>query len=136
MKTSLPIGIVIAASILLLCGCGDKPAVEQNKSTPKATTETQTPASDPGRSIDETFLIEQTGKRQQLEATIRAFWDAKQGDPKEVRRLILNRKGEILTTKRNIRNSMLFTNAEKDSLLKPLDDESMILSKELIAFSE
>ena len=136
MRTSLPIGIAIASAVLILIGCGGKSSEDQTKRESKAATETKTPASDPGRSIDEAFLTEQSEKRMQLEEAIRSFWDAKKGNPKEVRKLILNRKGEILTTKRNIRNSRLFTNAEKDSLINPLDAESMKLSKELIAFSE
>ncbi|MBU0690307.1 hypothetical protein KKC97_04105 [bacterium] len=136
MRPSLSIGIAVAVSALFFCGCGGKSAENENKKAPEAAMETQIPAEDPGRSIDEAFLTEQAAKRQQLEEMIRSFWNDKKGDPKEVRKLILSRKGEILTTKRNIRNSRLFTNAEKDSLIQPLDDESMKLSKELIAFSE
>lgn len=121
---------------LYLFGCGGKSEKSGSTSETPATTETRIPAEDPGMSIDAAFLTDQTAKRQQLEETIRSFWNDKKGDPKEVRKLILSRKGEILTTKRNIRNSRMFTNAEKDSLIQPLDDESMKLSKELIAFSE
>ena len=125
-----------AVIALMLTGCGKKPAdtVKQPPTTSKIVE--QDPSSDPGRSIDETFLPTQREKQIQLEKTIQAFLNNAGGDSKQLRKLILNRKGEILTTKRNIRNSRLFTEAQKDSLIKPLDEESLKLATDLAAFSQ
>jgi hypothetical protein len=136
MKILLPVAVACASIALTLCGCGGKPAEDTKQQSTKSTTKTQTPNSDPGRSIDETFLPTQRTKRMQLEQAIQTFWNDKSGDSKLMRKMILNRKGEILTTKRNIRNSQLFSDAQKDSLIKPLDEESLKLSTELIAFSQ
>jgi len=125
-----------AAISLILSGCGDKPADATKQPLAKSRSNAQVPNSDPGRSIDETFLPTQRDKRIQLEQAIQAFWSDHSGDPKSIRKLILSRKGEILTTKRNIRNSQLFTEAQKDSLVKLLDEESLKLATDLAAFSQ
>jgi hypothetical protein len=136
MRTLLSTVCACAAVSLLLNACGDKPAdaTKQYPTTSKSTA--QIPSSDPGRSIDASFLPMQHAKRAQLEQAIQEFWNEKSGDSKQIRKLILNRKGEILTTKRNIRNSQLFSDAQKDSLIKPLDEESLKLATELSAFSQ
>jgi hypothetical protein len=136
IRYALPMVAACAAMSLMLNGCGDKPAdaTKQNSATSK--TIAQAPNSDPGRNIDETFLPTQREKRIQLEQMIQSFWNDKSGDPKTMRKLILSRKGEILTTKRNIRNSQLFTDAQKDSLIKSLDEESLKLATDLSAFSQ
>ena len=137
MKTPLQIGIALTVTAFLLLGCGGKASEEsKNKPATKTTTEAFSLDQDPGRNINESFLTEQAAKRQELEETILAFWKNKQGNLKDIRKQVLGRKGEILANKRNINQSKLFTTAEKDSLIKPLDEESMKLSRELIAFSE
>jgi hypothetical protein len=110
--------------------------MQDSKASESPETQNFDPKKDSGRYIDDNFLVEQASKRSQIEKTIAAFWNDKAGDPKVVRKLILNRKGELLTTKRNIRKSLLFSDAQKDSMIAPLDEESMKLSRELVAFSE
>jgi hypothetical protein len=124
IRYALPMVAACAAMSLMLNGCGDKPAdaTKQNSATSK--TIAQAPNSDPGRNIDETFLPTQREKRIQLEQMIQSFWNDKSGDPKTMRKLILSRKGEILTTK------------QKDSLIKSLDEESLKLATDLSAFSQ
>jgi hypothetical protein len=134
MKNLLSWTLVMSVIVLLSSGCGKK--AEERADSSSTPSKIQIPANDPGRNIDENFLVEQTAKKTQLEKTIKSFWNDSNGDSKVVRKMILSRKGELLTTKRNIRKSMLFTDAEKDSLIRPLDQESMGLSTELIAFSE
>ena len=145
MKTPMSLVFACAASALIFDGCGEKPAEEakpQPSSIPSATSNTAprnvtpAPAKDPARNIDGTFFQVQWEKRVELDSSIQSFKDTRRGDPSTLRKKILNRKGEILSLKRNIRNSNLFTDAQKDSLIKPLDEESMSLSTELIAFGQ
>jgi len=127
---SIAVTLAVTALALILTGCGKQEGSDAPGGNRAA--RANAPADDPGRSIDENFLVDQAAKRDQLEKTIRSFHTDENADFSLLKRLILNRKGELLSTKRNIRRSVMFTDAEKDSLVAPLDQESLALSTELL----
>lgn len=53
-------------------------------------------------------------------------------DPAAVRQILLRRKGEILKAQKTIRLSDQMTPAQKDSLLQPLEQESIRISTQLM----
>lgn len=53
-------------------------------------------------------------------------------DPETIRQILLRRKGEILKAQKTIRQSDQMTPAQKDSLLLPLEQESIRISTRLM----
>lgn len=53
-------------------------------------------------------------------------------DPEKIRQILLRRKGEILKAQKTIRLSDQITPAQKDSLLQPLERESVRISTQLM----
>ena len=56
-------------------------------------------------------------------------------DPDRVREILLRRKGEVLMTQRDVRADAALSEAQKDSLLRALEAESIEISKRLLAAS-
>jgi len=90
--------------------------------------ETQPPAP-AGLSADDlrNLLDEQRARTAEVNRELAAV-----RDPEMIRQILLRRKGEILKAQKTIRQSDQMTPAQKDSLLLPLEQESIRISTRLM----
>ena len=138
---------LFALVVLLVTVSGCKRAERQNpaaraseKIATKATSsqETAIPQTAPGGpSADELrqMVGDQQARSAEVQKQIAALGDAAKRNPEQLRRILLRRKGEILTAQKKIRLSDQLTPAQKDSLLQPLEAESINISKQMLAVS-
>lgn len=140
MQHTLPCALIMLA-LLVTLGCrkaqepppvADSPhkALVGDREETKSLAEPSAPEPLPsGLSADDlqNLLMEQ---RARLEQTNRELAAAR--DPQAVREILLRRKGEILKVQKTIRQSDQMTPAQKDSLLLPLEQESVRISTRLM----
>lgn len=118
---------------LFLCGCGKK-AEESNVQQAKPQQEMRT--ADPAAFVTVTFHSEQAQKRGTLRRQIDSLTALSVIDRKQVVQLVNRRKGELMSIKKSIRNSTMYNATQRDSLIAPLDDESLELAGDLVAVSK
>ncbi|MFZ5434544.1 MAG: hypothetical protein ACOZB3_12320 [Calditrichota bacterium] len=139
--------IIIAAILLTgLLGMSCKSA-DQTKSTDKATTQSKSqavkeeipppipkPASPTADELRQ-YVLDQQRRAVEIKKEIAALGSPMERNPEDVRKLLLKRKGELLVALKRIRNSDQLTPSQKDSLMKPLETESMDISTQMLAVS-
>lgn len=118
--------------VLLLQGCG-KEELKQTQSS-KAPQEMQ--RRDPASFVDANFLAEQSMKREMLRKELDSLQSASVIDRKRISSIINHRKGELMALKKNLRSSTELTPAQRDSLIAPLESESIELATELVAVAK
>ncbi|MBU0508137.1 hypothetical protein KKH27_04790 [bacterium] len=79
------------------------------------------------------LVADQRKRAEETRREIAALGDQSVRDPEDVRRILLRRKGEILKAQKQVRLSDQLTPAQKDSLLKPLEQESIQISTQLLS---
>lgn len=91
---------------------------------------------DPAAFVTATFHSEQAQKRGTLRRQIDSLTALSVIDRKQVVQLVNRRKGELMSIKKSIRNSTMYNATQRDSLIAPLDDESLELAGDLVAVSK
>lgn len=91
---------------------------------------------DPAAFVTATFHSEQAQKRGTLRRQIDSLTALSVIDRKHVVQLVNRRKGELMSIKKSIRNSTMYNATQRDSLIAPLDDESLELAGDLVAVSK
>jgi hypothetical protein len=129
---------LLLAATLLAAGCrrAEKPSAKPQAG--RVPTDSLRP---PTRSVpavnpfDESFLREQQARAEAVRSEYEQLRRAGGRDMNRARQVLLKRKGEILVAQKAIRSSELLSASERDSLLKPLQAESIELSERLVAVS-
>ncbi|MCB9365947.1 MAG: hypothetical protein H6508_01990 [Calditrichaeota bacterium] len=124
MRVLIPFLLI---GMLLTWGCG------KNDHSAKKTAAQEKPASDPAAFVTHSFLNEQTAKREDLRRQLDSLQAAPVVNRKQVTLLINRRKGELMSLKKNLRNSSVLSPSQMDSLIAPLEEESIELAGDLIA---
>ncbi len=120
--------IPLLVGTLLALGCGKTDAPQtQTKPQPERQ------VSDPAAFVTESFLAEQQSKRVELRRKLDSLHALPMVERKEITSLINRRKGELMSLKKNLRNSTVLSQAQRDSLISPLEEESIELAGDLIA---
>lgn len=129
--------ILIAGIILSVCfsiGCGKRetksPAVAEKK---EAAVPETTPK--PVHEIDKSYIEDQLSHSKDFWKAVDELKRAVPVDTAELRSVLLKRKGELLVTRKNVLRATNLTLTEKDSILKPIDKESVDISQALVAWS-
>ena len=118
--------------VIVLIGCG-KDEVKQSQ-TSKPPQEMQ--KRDPAAFVDAEFLDEQLVKRNALRKELDSLRNAHVIDRKMISNIINHRKGELMALKKNLRSSTELSPAERDSLIAPLEAESIELANDLVAVAK
>ncbi len=117
---------------LLIVGCGKKETPQMKTAAPQQ--EMMTP--DPAAFVDAKFLTEQAAKRDALRHDLDSLRALPVIDRAKISSVINRRKGELMTLKKNLRNSTSLSTAQRDSLIAPLELESIELAGDLIAVAK
>jgi hypothetical protein len=123
--------IVLLVALIAFLGCGKEP--EKPASKPA---QPETRVSDPGDFIADSFLPDQAAKRSSLRQQINSLRKAAVVDRKQIQALVNQRKGELMSLKKSVRNSARFSAAQKDSLILPLEEEATELVEDLVAVAK
>lgn len=115
--------------IVVLAGCSK----EEPKQVQSAKPNQEMRTTDPAAFVNAGFLGEQQAKREALRKQIDSLRAMAVIDRKALSNLINQRKGELMTLKKNLRNSTVLTPVQRDSLIAPLEAESIELVTDLIA---
>lgn len=115
--------------IVVLAGCSK----EEPKQVQSAKPSQEMRTADPAAFVDAEFLTEQQVKRDALRKQIDSLLAKSVINRKELSNLINHRKGELMALKKNLRNSTVLTPVQRDSLIAPLEAESIELATDLIA---
>ncbi len=118
--------------LVILIGCSK----EEVKKTQTATPPQEMQKRDPASFVDANFLGKQSVKRDEVRHELDSLRSASVIDRKRIAVLINHRKGELMALKKNLRGSTQLTPAERDSLIAPLDEESLELTNDLIAVAK
>lgn len=124
----------VSALVLLalaIAGCG-KAEAPQTKSTAKQ----ELRVTDPAAFVNDGFLDEQFEKRAHLRKRLDSLRALPVIDRMQITSLVNRRKGELISLKKNLRNSTSLTPAQRDSLIAPLESESIELAGDLIAVAQ
>lgn len=120
--------VPLIITFLFLLGCG-----KERGETPATTTQKTLTKADPAAFVDAEFLSEQKTKRDLLRKEIDSLLASSVTDRRSISEIINHRKGELMALKKNLRNSTVLTPAQRDSLIAPLEAESIELATDLIA---
>jgi len=118
--------------VILLVGCGKEEVKKAQTSTPPQEMQKRDPAS----FVDSNFLGKQALKRDEVRHELDSLRSASVIDRKRIGVLINHRKGELMALKKNLRGSTQLTETERDSLIAPLEAESIELANDLIAVAK
>ena len=124
--------VTIVTGMILLLGCGKEEVKKVQTSAPPQEMQKRDPAS----FVDANFLSKQAVKRDEVRHELDSLRSASVIDRKRIGVLINHRKGELMALKKNLRGSMQLTEAERDSLIAPLEAESIELAHDLIAVAK
>jgi hypothetical protein len=121
-------------AIMALSGC--KRSNPPAPSTP-AKVETVTPAPAPVQPpVDSRVLLDEfMQKRVVMQKQLADLMKSKSRDTAAIRDLLLRRKGEVLSMQKHVRQITTYSQAEKDSLLKIIESESIDLSTKLVSLN-
>lgn len=118
--------------IVVLAGCSK----EEPKKVQSAKPNQEMHTTDPAAFVNAGFLGEQQAKRDALRKQIDSLLAKPVINRNVLSDLINHRKGELMALKKNLRNSTRFTPVERDSLIAPLEAESIELVTDLIAVAK
>ena len=116
----------------VIAGCG-RDASRRNTST-SAIDSTYAAPRRPG--VDPSFLDAQIKRGEVVQQQLETYRHAQPPDREQIRALLVKRKGEILSAKKMVRESMNLTDSQKEVMLSKLDEESIDLAQELVAVSQ
>jgi hypothetical protein len=134
VKMIVPAAFVFVALLSLSC-TRSKPASQSQTAvkTPASATDIVQPPARSSSRLDESFLKEQSARSESFKRELAGLKKSANGDTAQIKRLTLHRKGEVLAAMKRVRLDPALTQAEKDSLIRVLESESMDLSQQLIA---
>ena len=118
--------------VILLIGCGKEEVKQAQTSKPPQEMQKR----DPAAFVDAEFLDEQLVKRNALRKELDSLRNAHVIDRKKISNIINHRKGELMALKKNLRSSTELSPAERDSLIAPLEAESIELANDLVAVAK
>jgi hypothetical protein len=125
----------IFVPVLTLSGCkrSDPPAAQIPQSTP-VKVESTAPVTPPldHHAVLDPYIQKRVVVRQQLAGLMKQS----PRDIDAIKDLLLQRKGEILSTQKQVRQLSALSPAEKDSLLNILDAESVEISTRLVSLHQ
>jgi hypothetical protein len=127
--------ILIASTLLVLAvSCGQRKSAQKVDATVSDSSNT-VPAPHRG-GVDASFLDGQMKRGDEVQIQLDKLRQAQPRDNKQIRELIVKRKGEILNAKKMIRESTGLTDSQKELMLSKLDEEAIDLAQELVAVSQ
>ena len=124
--------LFVLFALFVLLGCGKEEAKQVQTAKPQQEMQKR----DPAAFVDEAFLSKQSVKRVDMRKVIDSLRAGSVIDRKKIAALINHRKGELMALKKNLRNSTTLTPAQRDSLIAPLEVESIELADDLIAVAK
>jgi len=124
--------VPLVLGVILMIGCGKDEVKKSQTSTPPQEMQKR----DPAAFVDANFLSKQAVKRDEVRHELDSLRSASVIDRKQIGVLINHRKGELMALKKNLRGSTQLTEAERDSLIAPLEAESIELANDLIAVAK
>lgn len=124
--------VPLVLALVIIAGCGKDRAQQAPVATPPKTLS----KADPAAFVDAEFLTEQKTKRDALRKQIDSLLATSVTDRRDISAIINHRKGELMALKKNLRNSTVLTPTQRDSLIAPLEAESIELATDLIAVAK
>ncbi|MBL0062640.1 MAG: hypothetical protein IPP40_14425 [bacterium] len=124
--------VPLVLGVMLLIGCGKEEVKKAQTTAPPQEMQKRDPAS----FVDANFLGKQAVKRDEVRQVLDSLRGASVIDRKSIAVLINHRKGELMALKKNLRGSTQLTETERDSLIAPLEAESIELTHDLIAVAK
>ena len=86
--------------------------------------------------VESSFLDIQNRRTEQVRAELDSLRQVRPRDVPKIRGLIVKRKGEILSAKKMVRESLNLTDTQKELIVSKLDEESIDLAQELVAVTQ
>ena len=128
MKFIVPLVLIF----FVVAGCGK----EEVKHIQTASPQQEMQKRDPASFVDADFLGKQATKREAVRRELDSLRALDVIDRNMISSVINRRKGELMTLKKNVRNSTTYSPAQRDSLIAPLEEESLELAGDLIAVAK
>ncbi|MBK6766443.1 MAG: hypothetical protein IPG71_09025 [bacterium] len=125
--------VPLLLTVLFVVSCGKDRAQQPATTAPQ---QKSLAKADPAAFVDAEFLSEQLVKRSALRRQIDSLLASSVTDRRDISNIINHRKGELMALKKNLRNSTTLTRAQRDSLIAPLEAESIELATDLIAVAK
>lgn len=123
--------LMLFATITVV-GCGKEEVKQVNTAKPQQEMRVR----DAAAFVDANFLTDQAEKRYAVRKEIDSLTANAVIDRKRVSAVINRRNGELMALKKNLRASTSLTTAQRDSLIAPLEEESIELATDLIAVAK
>ncbi|NUO17838.1 hypothetical protein HUU59_00095 [bacterium] len=118
--------------LALMIGCGKEEVKKAQTSAPPQ----EMRKSDPAAFVTQSFLSDQAAKRLDVRKQLDSLRALHVIDRDKISAVINRRKGELMVLKKNLRNSTVYSTAQRDSLIAPLEEESIELAGDLIAVAK